>query len=164
MVVVDFATGLKIDFNFECVVNREALACDLTASVIEKLNSFVDTYNEKSGVKVTTDDTRKASCDTNTSGGLFVSSLKSSVGYGGSSTQKYSHNNGAASGMIGSRVVSHLDDDPTLYYLCVYSNNSSDDTVRELTLPCDFQLATLKEALSNEKLYLKRKKFHTKFV
>jgi hypothetical protein len=148
MIVVDFVTGLKIDFNFECIVNREAMCRDVIVSAVEKLNSFVSSYNQEnvSGVE----ETRKMSCE--------ESCVKPA-----SALRKYSHNNSEAKKGTASKV-SFLDEDPTVYYLCIYSNNSTDDTVRELTLASDFKISTLKELPCNEKLYLKRKKFHTKFV
>ncbi len=149
MIVVDLATGLKIDFNFECIVNREAMGRDIIVSAIEKLNSFVSSYNEKNSNA--SEETRKMSYeDTSVTGGVRSSS----------GLRKYSHNQKAGA----TSTVSFLDDDPTVYYLCIYSNNSTDDTVRELTLASDFQISTLKELPCNKKLYLKRKKFHTKFV
>lgn len=138
LIIVDFATGLKLDFHFECLITGRGTSKEVISSVLRRLNSYIDTSNQMNRLNSSPrrEDTAEPS---NQSDQLQSSNVKLTV-------KRFA-------------IINRLDEHADSYYLSTASDPKKE--TKDHILSDEFLVANLADVSGttplNDKLYLRSK-------
>jgi hypothetical protein len=154
IICIKFETKLKIDFNFECTVDSKATCRDLILHSIEKINSFIDSYNELNRREVFDFQPEETTIPTTTTKKINTPKLLLKKYFRSGNSESAARKTADNPSTEGSKEIDLLSECYSDYILFVYSN---DDQTKEINLSYDFLVSSLRDKPFNEKLYLKKK-------